>query len=88
MMKKNIFLNRGKKKSDNNGIRGSDGRMTYQESMSDMLDVVTKWVSESQVPIDLFHLLYELNEKHGYGHEEYDKTSVKYHLALRMLEEK
>jgi hypothetical protein len=26
---KNIFLNRGKKKSDNEGIRGGDSRMTY-----------------------------------------------------------
>jgi hypothetical protein len=85
---KNIFLNRGKKKSDNNGVRRSDGRMTYQEYMSEMLDVVTKWVSESQVPIDLYHALYELNENHRYGHEEYDKTSVKYHLAQRMHDEK
>ena len=28
---KNIFLNSGKKKSDNDGIRGSDGRMTRSE---------------------------------------------------------
>lgn len=71
---KNVFLNRGKKKSDNNGIRKSDGRMTYQEKMSEMLDVVTKWVSTSQNPTELFTDLYELNEKHGYGHENYDRT--------------
>lgn len=71
---KNVFLNLGKKKSDNNGIRKSDGRMTYQVKMGEMLDVITKWVSTSQNPTDLFAELYELNEKYGYGHENYDKT--------------
>jgi hypothetical protein len=71
---KNVFLNRGKKKSDNNGIRKSDGRMTYQEFMGEMLDLITKWVSESQNPVDLYEMLYDLNEKHNYGHENYDKT--------------
>lgn len=75
---KNIFLNRGKKKSDNNGIRKSDGRMTYQAFMNEMLDVITKWVSESQNPFDLYNALYDLNEKHNYGHEVYDKTSVSF----------
>ncbi|MBS1597260.1 MAG: hypothetical protein JST75_03480 [Bacteroidetes bacterium] len=75
---KNIFLNRGKKKSDNDGIRGSDGRMTYQEKMNEMLEVVTRWVSESQDPIDLYNMIYDLNEKHGYGHEVYDETSIKF----------
>ncbi|MCK9401962.1 MAG: hypothetical protein M0Q26_01050 [Chitinophagaceae bacterium] len=73
---KNVFLNRGKKKSDNpNGIRKSDGRMTYQAKMNEMLDVVSKWVSTSQNSTDIYLQLYELNEKHGYGHENYDKTS-------------
>lgn len=71
---KNVFLNLGKKKSDNNGIRKSDGRMTYQAKMGEMLDVITKWVSSSQNPTDLFNELYELNEKYGYGHENYDRT--------------
>jgi hypothetical protein len=71
---KNVFLNLGKKKSDNNGIRKSDGRMTYQAKMGEMLDVITKWVSSSQNPTDLFTDLYELNEKYGYGHENYDKV--------------
>lgn len=83
---KNVFLNRGKKKSDNNGIRKSDGRMTYQEYMSEMLDLITTWVSQSQIPFDLYNMLYELNEKHNYGHENYDETSVKYKLARQMQE--
>lgn len=73
---KNVFLNLGKKKSDNNGIRKSDGRMTYQVKMGEMLDVITKWVSSSQNPTDLFTDLYDLNEKYGYGHENYDKTKT------------
>lgn len=73
---KNVFLNRGKKKSDNDGIRKSDGRMAYQEFMNEILDLITKWASESQNPIDLYNMLYDLNEKYNYGHEVYDKTSV------------
>src|SRR5689334_2081823 len=45
---KNVFLNLGKKKSDNNGIRKSDGRMTYQDKMKEMLDLIVDWVSSSQ----------------------------------------
>lgn len=75
---KNIFLNRGKRKSDNNGIRKSDGRMIYQPVMNEMLDIILEWASESQNPFDIYQKLYNLNEKHGYGHEIYDKTSLKY----------
>lgn len=85
---KNVFLNRGKKKSDNNGIRKSDGRMTYQEFMSDMLDLVAKWVTESQNPVDLYTMIYELNEKHGYGHEVYDDTSKKHEKVFRKKNDK
>ncbi|MGN6196724.1 MAG: hypothetical protein ACTHOB_17420 [Ginsengibacter sp.] len=80
---KNIFLNRGKRKSDNDGIRGSDGRMTYQEKMGEMLDLITKWVSQSQDPIDLYNMLYHLNEKHNYGHEIYDDTSKKHIKVMK-----
>ncbi len=80
---KNIFLNRGKKKSDNNGIRGSDSRMTYQEKMDEMLTVVTNWFAKSQNPVDLYNMLYDLNERHGYGHEVYDDTSIKHHKAMK-----
>ena len=73
---KNIFLNMGKRKSDNKGIRGADGRMTFQPVMREILDLLIGWVSESQDPINLYDLLWELNEKHKYGHEQYDETSV------------
>lgn len=73
---KNIFLNRGKKKSDNdNGVRKSDGRMTYQPIMGEILDIISEWASTSQNPFDLYTSLYNLNDKHNYGHENYDKTS-------------
>lgn len=84
---KNVFLNRGKKKSDNNGIRKSDGRMTYQPVMNEMVDLIVKWASTSQNPFTLYNALYELNEKHGYGHEEYDPTTINYANAMRKLKE-
>ena len=80
---KNIFLNNGKKKSDNNGVRKSDGRMTLQSKMNEMLDVIVSWVSTSQDPNNLYNMLYDLNEKHGYGHEEYDITAKKYHKSRK-----
>lgn len=79
---KNIFLNRGKRKSDNNGVRKSDGRMTFQETMNEMLNVITSWITNSQNPIDLYNMLYQLNEKHNYGHEVYDKTSASVYAQI------
>lgn len=84
---KNVFLNRGKRKSDNNGVRGSDGRMTFQPVMNEMVDLIIKWVAESQNPYTLYTQLFELNEKHGYGHEVYDDTSINFANTLRRLKE-
>lgn len=84
---KNIFLTQGLKKSDGGGIRGGDSRMAYQEQMNEMLDVILKWVSESQNPMDLYNLLYALNEKYGYGHENYDDTTISYANALKKISE-
>jgi hypothetical protein len=82
---KNIFLNSGKKKSDNNGIRGSDGRMTFQSKMNEMLDLLLQWVSRSQNPFTLYQWLYDLNEKHQYGHEVYDETTMGFADAMKKL---
>ena len=82
---KNIFLNSGKRKSDNNGIRKSDGRMTFQPVMNDILDIIVKWVGESQNPFVIYRAFYELNEKHGYGHEEYDKSTLSVSKAMLKL---
>jgi hypothetical protein len=82
---KNIFLNLGKRKSDNKGIRGGDGRMTFQPVMNELLDIIIKWVGESQNPFDIYRDFYELNEKHGYGHEEYDKSALSISKAMMKL---
>lgn len=79
---KNIFLNLGKVKSDNKGIRKSDGRMTYQPVMNEILDIIVKWVAESQNPFDIYRSFYELNERHGYGHEKYDDSTTSVARAM------
>lgn len=85
---KNVFLNLGKKKSDNNGIRKSDGRMTFQPVMNEILDIIIKWIGESQNPFDLYKDFYNLNERHEYGHEKYDDTTTKLAKAMLVLSEK
>jgi hypothetical protein len=83
---KNIFLSLGKRKSDSkDGTRGADGRMTYQPIMKDMLDLIVGWVSESQDPIALYDMIWELNEKMGYGHENYDSSSKETYKAKRKV---
>lgn len=72
---KNIFLNLGKRKSDHNGIRKSDGRMTYQPVMNEILDLIVVWVAQSRNPFDIYKRFYQLNEKSEYGHEEYDEST-------------
>lgn len=72
---KNIFLNLGRRKCDGGGVRGSDGRMTFQPVMKDILEIVITWVGGSQNPFDLYRDFYMLNEKHGYAHEEYDEST-------------
>lgn len=84
---KNIFLNLGKRKSDNNGVRGGDGRMTFQPVMNEILDIIVIWVAESQNPFDIYRAFYELNEKYGYGHENYDKSSLSIAKAMLKLSE-
>lgn len=82
---KNIFLNSGKRKSDNNGIRKSDGRMTFQPIMNEILDIIVKWVGESQNPFVVYREFYDLNEKYGYGHEEYDNSALSVSKAMLKL---
>lgn len=85
---KNIFFNLGKRKSDGGGVRGSDSRMTFQPVMNEMLNIVINWVGGSQNPFDLYHDLYMLNEKNGYGHEEYDDSTKEIAKAMLKLSEK
>jgi hypothetical protein len=79
---KNIFLTRGKAK-DKNGIRHGDGRMTYNDDMKEMVDLVANWVMSSQDPIDLYKSLYEINEKYNYGHQRYDDTSLAFNKDMK-----
>lgn len=78
---KNIFLTRGKAK-DKNGRRGADGRMTYNEDLKEMVEVIAKWLMEGQDMVSLYRNLYELNEKHGYGHQYYDESSPAFQKAM------
>ncbi|MFD0699605.1 hypothetical protein [Myroides pelagicus] len=82
---KNVFLNLGKKKSDNKAIRKSDGKMTYQPVMNEILDIIIKWVGDSQNPFDLYRDFYELNEKHNYGNEVYDHSTQNVVKAMLSL---
>lgn len=84
---KNIFLTLGKRKSDNKGIRRGDSRMTYQPVMNEILDIIIKWVAESRNAFQLYKEFYELNNRHGYGHEEYDETLSSVSKAMMKLSE-
>ena len=85
---KNVFLNLGKKKSDNKGIRKSDGRMTYQPVMNEILDIIIRCVGESQNPFDICRNFYELNDRHNYGHEVYDETTKSVANAMLIISKK
>jgi|GEM_PF-596942 len=68
---KNIFLNRGAK-LNSQGIRGSDGRMTYVSShLKVAYETVVEWVREGANSFDIFDKFRDLNKKHGY----YDKDT-------------
>tara|TARA_B100001059_G_C17688001_1_gene503394 strand:+ start:257 stop:820 length:564 start_codon:yes stop_codon:yes gene_type:complete len=81
---KNVFLNRGKAK-DKAGLRGSDGRMTYNDDMGELADLIADWVMSSQDPVDLYQRLYDLNEKYEYGHQDYDDSSKGWHRMMKKI---
>lgn len=63
---KNIFLNRGKFK-DANGVRHSDGRMTFIEPfLSEALKICLVWVSTGAQPYDLYEKFLDKNKELGY----------------------
>lgn len=65
---KNIFLTRGKAKNAR-GIRGGDGRMTYQPDMQQILDEVIAWILSRGSMVDIYSRLWQLNERMGYPHQ-------------------
>jgi len=72
---KSIFLNRGKDK-DENGIRGSDERMTYIDNFLQVgFNIVVNWVKEGANPFDLYMAFWNLNEGKGYHKEKAPETT-------------
>ncbi len=65
---KNIFLSRGKAKNAS-GIRGGDGRMTFQPDMQQILDEVVAWILSRGTMVDIYDRLWQLNERMGYPHQ-------------------
>ena len=62
--------------------------MTYQPVMNEILEIIIIWVGESQNPFDLYRDFYNLNEKHGYGHEQYDDSTAGVAKAMLSLSSK
>jgi hypothetical protein len=44
--------------------------------MNGILEIFVKWISDSPKSFDIYRLFYELNENFGYGHEQYDKSTL------------
>lgn len=67
---KNIYINGGKKLNED-GIRGSDGRMAYLHNLRVTLSVVQEWLRNGGNSWDLYCIFRLLNEKLGYHEEKY-----------------
>jgi len=69
---KNLFLNRGKEIGDD-GIRGSDGRMSYiTNSLRVAFNTVTNWIQSGANPYDIYMDFWNLNEENKF-HAEKEK---------------
>lgn len=66
---KNVLINRGAKK-DENGIRGSDGRMAYLEDLEIAIKIVAEWTGKKGTSAELYMLFWDKNEELGYGHQD------------------
>lgn len=66
---KNVLINRGAKK-DENGIRGSDGRMAYLEDLELAIQIVANWITQKGTYFDLYKSFWDKNEELEYGHQE------------------
>lgn len=62
---KNTFLTRGHRKNEQ-GIRGADGRMAYINDINDLINIITKWISNKGTMYDLYSQLRDLNKSKGY----------------------
>ena len=63
---KNLFLNRGVDRNKN-GLRGSDGRMTYLNTfLWPTFNLVIEWIKKGANYYDIWQDFYDLNEKHSF----------------------
>lgn len=67
---KNIYINRGNKR-DEEGIRGSDGRMGYLHHLRVALRIVKEWGINNGNSWDLYCTFRKLNEELGYHEQKY-----------------
>ena len=65
---KNVLINRGAIKNEQ-GIRGSDGRMAYIEDLEEAIRIVADWISTKGSYYDLYRAFWDKNEQLGYGHQ-------------------
>lgn len=72
---KNLFLNRGIPKNIN-GIRGSDGRMTYINFMEVAFNLVSNWLLSGANPWDIYKEFWDLNEEKGFHAPLSDTTLI------------
>ncbi|MCD8471549.1 MAG: hypothetical protein LRY33_03015, partial [Parabacteroides chartae] len=62
---KNTFLTRGRRK-DKSGIRGADSRMSYITDITDLINIIIEWVTQSGTPYDCLQKLETLIRARGY----------------------
>lgn len=84
---KNIFLNRGKK-LDENGIRGSDGRMAHAPSHINIaFNAVVEWVAEGSGSWEIYLKFNDLNEKYGHNQEQIEQADFNKKLITAIKNE-
>lgn len=72
---KNLFLNRGKE-LDKDGIRGSDGRMTFATFLEIAFQISAEWIKQEANPIVLWQMFYDENEKFGFHSSKEDDKNA------------
>lgn len=63
---KNTFLTQGHRK-DEKGIRGADGRMAYSSDITELINIITEWISAKGGMFQLYTKIRDLNISKGYG---------------------
>lgn len=63
---KNVYLTRGKRKNKF-GVRGADSRMGFMTDAQQVFNIVLKWASSENSPVELYASLSDLNAQSGYS---------------------